>query len=294
MRDAQNQLQKVRFHNPRLSKVGVEVLPLDRLRQRTTQQQLAMPQRVDFHHLLLVEEGHGRHMVDFVEFDLQPGAVLLVQPGQVQQWRMGSGVQGQLTLISGEALAPSMQRAETDMWLLALSEWPTISTPSQGLFMEARASMGRLEADVQRFKGTDLEVAIIRHELLTLLLRLARELRSIHPERETTREAEIHALFVKELEMSYTRRMSVLDYARRLGFSERTVSRACLSTTGRTAKQVTDDRVVLEAKRLLVHSQASAARIGHQLGFTEPTNFVKFFKRVVGCTPLSFREAHAA
>jgi AraC-like DNA-binding protein len=50
--------------------------------------------------------------------------------------------------------------------------------------------------------------------------------------------------------------------------------------------------VVLEAKRLLGHSQATTAQIGHQFGFTEPNNFLKFFRRAAGCTPLEFREAH--
>lgn len=294
MRNAQAQLPEIHFHNPRLSKVGVEVLTLDELRRRTTPRLLSAPQRVDFHHLLLVQKGRSRHMVDFVECDLRPGSVLLVRPGQVQQWRMHAGLHGQLALISGEALAPSIARAETDMLLLALPEWPAVAMPSQVLFREAVADMGRLSADIRRFKGTDLEAAIIRHELLTLLLRLARELRSAHPTRDATREAEIHALFARELEMNYARRMSVLDYAKRLGFSESTISRACLATVGRTAKQAIDDRVALEAKRLLVHSEASAAQIGHQLGFTEPSNFVKFFKRTAGYTPLAFREAHIA
>lgn len=292
MRNAQPQLPEIHFHNPRLSKVGVEVLTLNELRQRTTPKVLSTPQRVDFHHLLLVQEGRARHMVDFVECGLRPGSVLLVRPSQVQQWRIRANLHGQLALISGEALAPSIARAETDMRLLALPEWPTVSMPSHGLFMEAVADMSRLSADIRRFEGTDLEAAIIRHELLTLLLRLARELRSTYPTRNATREADIHALFARELELHYAKRMSVLDYAKRLGFSESTVSRACLATVGRTAKQEIDDRVALEAKRLLVHSEASAAQIGHQLGFTEPTNFVKFFKRMVGCTPLAFREAH--
>lgn len=294
MQRTQAQLEEVRFHNPRLSKVGVDAFTLDELRRRTTPKLMSAPQRVDFHHLLLVQEGRTRHMVDFVDYELRPGSVLLVRPGQVQQWRVRQGLHGQLALISSEALAPSAGRAETDTRLLALPDWPTVSKPSQGLFMEAVADISRLSVDVQRFVGTDLEVAIIRHELLTLLLRLARELRGAHPARGATREAQIHALFAQELESNYAGRMSVLDYARRVGFSESTISRACLATVGRTAKQEIDARVALEAKRLLVHSEATAAQIGHQLGFTEPTNFLKFFKRTVGCTPLEFREGHAA
>ena len=83
----------------------------------------------------------------------------------------------------------------------------------------------------------------------------------------------------------------MLDYARRLGYSESTLSRACVAAVGHTAKRAIDLRLVLEAKRLLVHSQATVVQISHQLGFSEPTNFVKFFRRLAGRTPQQFRAA---
>jgi AraC-like DNA-binding protein len=48
--------------------------------------------------------------------------------------------------------------------------------------------------------------------------------------------------------------------------------------------------VLLEAKRLLAHSTASVAAVAHQLGFSEATNFVKFFRRNAGVTPKAFRQ----
>ena len=295
MRSRRASVQDVHFHNPRLSKVGVEVLTFAELGRRAGPL-LSAPQRVDFHHWMFVQEGTTTHMVDFVEYKLTPGSVLLVRPGQVQQWRMREereGIEGQLVLVASEALPPTVARSDADMGLLALTDWPAIFGPSEELFVEAVADVSRLRADVARFAGTHLEAAIIRHELLTLLLRLARELRSAAVAREATREAEIHALFAKELEASFAMRLRVLDYAKRLHVSESTLSRASVATVGCTTKDEINRRITLEAKRLLVHSQAPAGKIGYQLGFTEPTNFVKFFKRAVGCTPSEFRQAHA-
>ncbi|RYH24227.1 MAG: AraC family transcriptional regulator, partial [Alcaligenaceae bacterium] len=164
--------------------------------------------------------------------------------------------------------------------------------PRDELFGDAFADVARLSADVAHFEGTDLEAAIIRHALLTLLLRLAREICGTTLHRKPGREAQIHAEFVTALEQVYTKRPSVLELAQRLGYSESTLSRACLVMSGRTAKQVIDERIALEAKRLLVHSQATFAQIGHELGFSEPTNFTKFFKRTVGCAPLEFQQTH--
>jgi AraC-like DNA-binding protein len=281
-------VEQVRFDNPRLTRVGVEVMTLAELRQ-SARARLQMPERLDFHLLLLIEAGRGRHLIDFVAHALRPGTVLLVRPGQVQRWQLNDGLRGQLVLISGDALAPSIARAERDMALLALDEWPPATAPSATLFAEVRRDVARLRDDVERFAGSEVESAIIRHALLALLLRLARELRAARAATTHSPQAQIHRLFVRELEASFHRRPSVLDLARRLGYSESTLSRACVASAGHSAKHAIDLRIALEAKRLLVHSPATVAQIGHQLGFSEPTNFVKFFRRLVAATPLAFR-----
>lgn len=292
MKTATSSIPEIHFDNPRLAKVGVEAMTLQELRQRTPARMLLATQRVDFHHLLLVQEGQARHMVDFVNHPLRPGSVLLVRPGQVQQWQMTDELQGQLTLISAEALAPEMNASTTDKGLLALDQWPNAAAPSQSLFIEAVTDSSRLRADIDRFEGAPIDAAIIRHEVLTMLLRLARELRGEMGAPEATREGEIYRLFCGLLEANFRTRPSVLDLARQIGFSESTLSRACVATVGRTAKDVIDRRVALEAKRLLVHSKTTVAEIGHELGFTEPTNFVKFFRRIELVTPAAFRAAH--
>lgn len=281
-------VRETRFHNPRLTRVGVEVLSLDRLRAHSPKV-LGQPERLEFHLLMLVEAGRSRHRVDFLDVGLRPGTVVFVRPGQVQQWFLKDELQAQLVLISAEALAPSIARAEVDSKLLALPDWPAVSVPSRALFREAAADVRRMRKDIERFEGSEIDAAIIRHAVLALLLRLARELSATQARSTNTREAEIHRLFAHELESGFHKRLTVLDYARRLGYSESTLSRACVATIGRTAKQAIDLRIALEAKRLLVHSEATVAGIGHQLGFAEPTNFVKFFRRLEGMTPAAFR-----
>ncbi|MEJ6020929.1 helix-turn-helix transcriptional regulator [Ramlibacter sp. PS4R-6] len=268
-------LQDVRFHNPRLARIGVEVMTLAELRRRTGAA-LGAPERVDFLMLLLVQAGRGQHSVDFARVPLAAGTLLVVKPGQVHRWQPEPALQGRLVLVAGDAL---------DAKLLALPDWPATARPSRALFRHALATAARLQADLDAFAGTDLEAAFIRHELMALLLRLARECRPVAP----APEGSIHRLFLRELEAHFHRRLSVLDYARRLGYSESTVSRACVAATGITAKEAIDRRVALEARRLLAHGDDSVVQVAHRLGFSEPTNFVKFFRRTCGCTPLAFR-----
>lgn len=81
-----------------------------------------------------------------------------------------------------------------------------------------------------------------------------------------------------------------LDLARE---SERSnlprLTRACQQATGRTAKQVIDDRIMLEARRLLVHPTTTIDAIARQLSFSEAGNFAKFFQRHAGENPDAWR-----
>ena len=62
--------------------------------------------------------------------------------------------------------------------------------------------------------------------------------------------------------------------------------------TGKSTKQVIDERVILEHKRLLAHTELSVKELAARTGFPEPTNLVKFFRHHTGMTPLAFRAAH--
>jgi AraC-like DNA-binding protein len=74
-----------------------------------------------------------------------------------------------------------------------------------------------------------------------------------------------------------------------LGYSVRTLTRACRTATGGTAKAYVDGRVLLEAKRLLVHTHAPTSAVAAELGFRDPSDFTKFFRRHDGRTPAAFR-----
>jgi AraC-like DNA-binding protein len=95
--------------------------------------------------------------------------------------------------------------------------------------------------------------------------------------------------FRDAVERDFARTRRLEDYARALGYSPRTLSRATLAGAGVGAKEFIDRRVILEAKRLLAHGNQSASRIGAQLGFTSANNFSKYFQQRTGQSPITFR-----
>ena len=86
---------------------------------------------------------------------------------------------------------------------------------------------------------------------------------------------------------------SVRRYAAQLSVSEKRLTQATVKTLGKLPK-VIDERVTLEAKRLLVHTRAAIKEIGFELGFGEPTNFIKYSRWQMRLTPSEFRELPTA
>ena len=67
------------------------------------------------------------------------------------------------------------------------------------------------------------------------------------------------------------------------------MNRLARQNTGLSAKQLIDERVVLEAKRQLSHADASVAEVAELLGFDDASNFSSYFRRHTGTTPATFR-----
>lgn len=77
--------------------------------------------------------------------------------------------------------------------------------------------------------------------------------------------------------------------ARELGWSPRTLAWATARARGMTPKQIIDERLVLEARRLLAHSARPVHRVGAALGFEDASNFTAWFRQRAGALPSRFR-----
>ncbi|WP_306477480.1 AraC family transcriptional regulator [Methyloversatilis sp.] len=285
------QVRDTRFDNARLSDIGVEVLSLDDLRSRVTADRLAEAERVDFLIVLLVSEGTCEHLIDFQPVRLAPGAVVVVRPGQVQQWRLHPGVHGQLLLVDTRlAQLAASALADPAFQLLQIDEWPAAFVLSAEDQRDGEALTRVLERQLDRDRVDDVSARLARELFLSLMVLLSRAARIAAPAR--TAQERLFQRLQRDLDASVNTRPTVDAIARRLRVSPSTLSRVCLERVGVSAKAFIDRRTALEAQRLLVHTGATTTAIGEALGFSEPTNFLKFFKRVVGMTPDAFRRLY--
>ncbi|WP_399082428.1 helix-turn-helix domain-containing protein [Streptomyces sp. BBFR2] len=244
------------------------------------------PLRPAFHLLITVRSGVLLCSVDLTACAVGEGAWLWVRPGQVLTLACDlAAAEGTAVLFQpgflGAATA-SAARLQRRAWRLPL-------TPAEPAAGQVRATLEMLEREYRRLTDLPLEVhvEVVRHLLAVLVLRLAHLPGG--PRREMA-GGEIFHRFQQAVERDFTRSHRVEDYARALGYCVRTLTRATGAAAGCGAKRFLDDRILLEAKRLLVHTDLSAAAVGERLGFPGAAVFTRFFRLRTRETPVAFRE----
>ncbi len=293
MQNAVTELRDTRFANQRFARLGIELMLVSDLKRRTTPNQRAKPERVEFFMLWLTASGSTRHSVDFVDFDVSEGTLVFAKPAQVQQWHLETHLDGWILLVEPAALLPAQGRlTHRDMLLGLVDDWPAVAQLDDRFNQEMSAQLANLHDYFLKYDESDLDNALLQSAVVGLLLRLARwhNARSALVVEQKNFIPVVFKLLRNELEKTFRQHWSVNQYAKHLGYSESTLNRACLAATGHSAKVLIDRRLALEAARLLIHTDVSIAELSHQLGFSESTNFVRFFARITGETPARFRQ----
>ncbi|MCC9309489.1 helix-turn-helix transcriptional regulator [Kitasatospora sp. RB6PN24] len=292
--NGQRDVVDIAYDNPDRLPAGIEVLTFGALKSRLRSSVARRPSRLDFHQIMLVRGGEGAAMVDFVTHPCARGTLLHLRPGQVQ--RLPSDPTGRpaqldavLLLFTADFAPPLPATGEVlDGFGPVARQLPPAEFAA---FDRAVTELAREYRTLRCGRTPELTSALLCQLLGALLVRMARLADPGGRPACRAPGAEAYLAFRRELERSFATTRSVADYAARLGYSPRTLTRACLTATGRSAKQLADARVVLQAQRLLAHTDLSVAAIGRALGFTEATNFGKFFARETGRTPGDFRLA---
>lgn len=94
-------------------------------------------------------------------------------------------------------------------------------------------------------------------------------------------------LILKKIDLNYT----IAQFAKELCLTPGYLSECVQKATGSTAKKALIDYKILKAKSLLKNSSWSIAEIADALGYSETTNFIKFFRKFQGVTPLVYRNS---
>ncbi len=247
------------------------------------------PHRHNYQELMWVKSGSGKHLIDDVELTIKPLTFYLIPKGQIHYFIEGTELNGFLVRFSDDFLLDSVGS-------LAWNYRQTLFS-----HFTLHRSLEIASADIRRYEGLLLRMwqeqqdhnfgyeALQRHLLSILLIQLERSRQAVAQDTtRLSREGILYKDFLDCLEMHYRAEHSVGFYADQMGISPRKLTQLCRQYAGRTAKQLVQDRIILEAQRFLQHTNLSVKEISYRLGFRDPAYFSKAFKLVAGVAPQSY------
>lgn len=259
---------------------GFEIMRFSKLVARALKHPVTIPTRFRFYIVYFVVSGRSSHSVDFSASPIREGDLVFLAPGRVQQYEHTPGLEMVMLLFTPEFLPAEMLRGARVLSPFMTPPVVHVPKPERAEFEQL---VGQLEREYAR------QTDAVQPALLAALLRafLLRAERLSVP--AASAEATELESFRVALEAGFETNRSVKLYARQTGVTPRKLNELTQKAFGRSAKAFIAERVVLELKRLLAHTDVSVKALSSRFSFGEPTNLVKFFKLHTRQTPVEFR-----
>lgn len=285
----QSRIQQVKFKAGLPSEI--EVIPIAETVSRH-RSSISMPHRADFYSIFWIQRGTAEYLVDFEPVQVKANSFLFVNKDRVKALDQKSEHDGKILLFTDDFFARSEEDTRYLHSTILFNDFHGIpvtkieATPSlQTIFRE-------IEAELTGESDT-LQPPIVHSLLRGLLLMAERESRKQgFVEMGKGADFDYTVLFRDLLEMNFKVMKSVGGFAEKLHVSEKRLTTATTKTLGKSPKIIIDERVMLEAKRILLHTNLSIKEVGFDLGFEDPTYFIKYFRKHTGKTPIEFREGY--
>lgn len=235
--------------------------------------------------LIYLAEGAGFHWVDTQKFQITPPVVFFLS-GQLHYWEMTAIPKGYVMLFK-EQFFNSLKH--NDLLNLVTRLQDTVN-----VYLEKDDQLDHIFHEMEReWKNPSTHsVELTQGYLQVALVKLLR-----HKEQSTVQFSGHSQVVFRKFQqflrsINPVSNVKVNEAAAHLKVSPQNLNAICRKSSGKSASALIGEQVILEAKRYLIHSDKTISEIAFTLNFADPSHFVKYFKKGVGETPLSFRSRH--
>lgn len=245
------------------------------------------PHRHNFYLLVLFTHGTGTHEIDFDSYDIKRGSLFVVQPGQIHNWKLSDDIDGFIVFYSQETynLYFGNKKIEDYSIYQSVKSQPELFFEEKE-FLEIEVYFKLMKAESESGKAKQ------KDKILNLLDSINIEIsRKYLPENNHKTPIYNHKInqFEKLIESHFKTEKSPSFYASKMSITLKHLNRICKTILNKTATQLITERIILEAKRLLINKNKSISQIADELNFENYSYFAKLFKKENGISPSEFR-----
>jgi len=245
---------------------------------------------VTFYEVIFVIKGSGALMLENEKIIFQEGSVLFLPPNKWRQWtEVKEDFDAYYLLFEEEFISIFFN---DPLYLYRFNYFYNTSTPSilhldKEKQCENLTILENIRFEISNFKEDSKHM--LRALLYTLLIRLNRNYETEHNVERSFYEKISVLKFRKLLEENIRSKHRVAEYADLLGLSTSHLNKLLKLHFGKNCSELIKNRLTLEIKKELLFSQKTVSEISHELGFSEASNFIRFFQSQVGQSPKSYR-----
>jgi AraC family transcriptional regulator, transcriptional activator of pobA len=251
--------------------------------------QTSEPDRHTFYEVLWLKNAAGWHYIDFESYAIRTNTLFFIAPGQIHFWDVPQPSTGYVLLFAEELFRLD---SATPGFLQEFICSPTAH--SQPVLYAADEQVNMFDQLFQRLLDEHAQQGLgwrtAMRALIELVMIQARRIQSPAPVPTTPKASTLLARRFRTLvERQFAQAHTVEPYANTLGVTTGYLTEAVHDATGLAAGELIRERIVLEAKRFLIHTDDTLEAISTQLGFNNSSYFNRFFRRETGATPDGFR-----
>ncbi len=247
------------------------------------------PHRHNFYALFLFTHGTGVHEIDFNKYEVKSGSVFLLSPGQTHSWELSDDVEGFVFFHTQEFI---------DLFYVRefLREYPIFRTTFYGNCIQTSDDfyhvVFNLFIKIEEESNNSLwkKDSLIASTILQLYIVLNRYV--LEKGGDVKSQGSTYGVLLQKLEdlveLNHRKQKSASFYADKMTITTKHLNRVCMELVGKTTTSIVLDRVILEAKRLLLYTGKTFTEISTELGYEDYSYFSRVFKKTVGETPKQF------
>ncbi len=245
------------------------------------------PHRHDFYLLVFFTHGSGVHEIDFNRFEIKAGSFFVLQPGQMHHWVLSEDIEGFIVFYTAEMYNLYFGKKKIDDYpfYFSVQNNPEIVLKER----EMETVLSYFENLVVEMQSEQLwKQDKIMNILDSIHIELARKYNEIYVHETHSYNVKIKNL-EQLLEKKYKQQKSAAFYASELNITLKHLNRICNEILKKTTTEVIVDRIILEAKRMLLDKNWTVNEIAFELGYEDYSYFSRLFKKNSGMSPSEFR-----
>jgi len=238
----------------------------------------------DFEELIIVTQGSMEHFIDFKMEVVNAPVACYISMGKTHRLVPHKDMRGWVVNYKTELIPDSKLNFYSNFFTF------TNVPLTNGLCINRFISL----CEVIRAESQQelIDVTTISYLVNGLVSMIDSERKRSLSIESTLKSSQIAAFnsFLKILEENYFRNEGISFYADKMKMSERNLNTLCKNNFQKSVSEIVETRKLIEAKRMLLHTDKTVSEIGYDLGYSEKSYFTRVFHAKMDITPSRFRE----